>query len=302
MQDSLLAPRSAWLPAAFAAIGRHRFLTTRQIAAAVGIDAAAVSAALDALVAEHLVVRLHPTRMLDGPDAGPAFALSRRGAAMLAGTTGNAAIVPNTKKSLYMLAHELAVNDLAIVLERLRATGKFKLLRWETAREKIATQGALVDRAGRRRIPLVADALAVVEIGAGATALLIEVDRGTVPVARMKAKYGAYCAWARENGALRKFGIRSLRMLTLAPSPARLARLRDAAIEATDGRGTGLHWVALQRDVAVNAPEKVLAACWCVARRGDETRTLFEPTSTTAADEPAPAHDADPSGVHAGPA
>ena len=181
MQQSLLAPRAVWLATALVAVGRHRFLTARQVGALVGVPFAEVAVVLDALAAERMLTRLRPTQMLGGPEPDAAYALTRRGAGLVARATGSEApSVPSGRKSLYMLAHELALNELAIVLEVLHAKQRLRLLRWETAREKIAASAHLLERHGSRRVPLVADALAVVESDGKTNALLVEIDRGKI--------------------------------------------------------------------------------------------------------------------------
>ncbi len=285
MQDSPLAPRPAWLAGALNAIGRHRFLTARQLAAVVDVVASDVAAVLDALVVERILVRLHPTRMLDGPEPDAAFALTRRGAALVASATGARPAVANTKRSMYMLAHELAVNDLAIVFEVLHAKRRLRLLRWETTREKIACHAHVRDRGSLRRVPLVADALAVLDVGGRTSTLLVEVDRNTLGIPRMRTKYAGYHAWWREDGPLQRFGTKSLRVLTLAPTPGRVERLRACAIDATEGRASGLFWFGEQAVANVALPARILDAAFTPAKREDATRqALFATTAVPAAD------------------
>jgi len=263
MQNPENNPRPAWLPAALDAVGRHQFLTGRQVAALAAVDQAEVRPTLEGLVAEKILVRLQPTRGLDGAPPGPAFALTRRGAALVAGATGRPAPrVPNPGKSLYMLAHDLGRNEIGIVLEILDRSGRLRLLRWETARTRIGASVQLPLRGRALRVPLVADALAIVEVAGKTDALLVEIDMGTVSLPRMRTKYAAYLAWWREGGPERRFGQKALRVLTIAPNEKRLYRLREAALAATDGRGSGLFWFGEQKLVDAGRPPLLLGPGW----------------------------------------
>jgi hypothetical protein len=276
MQDSLLASRPAWLPAALAALGRHQFLTARQIAALVAAPPAEVKAVLAALVAEKLLVPLEPTRMLDSANVESAFALTRRGAMLLARSSGARALrVPSPRKSLYMLAHELARNELGVVLEILDRDGKLRLLRWETARTRIGDSVTIVVGGHPLRVPLVADALAVFEISGKPDALLVEIDMGTVSIPRMRTKYAGYLAWWREGGPERRFGLRSLRVLTIVPNENRLSRLREAAVQANDGKASGMFWFGEQKQVDVGHPERLVGPDWTTTAGNDVPAALW---------------------------
>jgi hypothetical protein len=276
LQQNLLTPRPAWLPAAFRALARHRFLTAPQLAAVADTPVVEIATALDGLVAERLFVKLHPTATLEGPRPEPAFALTRNGAKLHAVETGEPAPpIPHPRRSLFTLAHELAVTEVGIVLETLHATNAIILRRWETSREKIAASVLLYAQRRLDRVPLVADGYAVIERDGVLDGFLVECDRGTVSVARMQKKFAGYLAWSREGGPEKRFGIRRLRVLVIVPNDGRLARLRDAAIEATGG--TGLISFAVQADVAVTSPERFLGAVWRAARpMADAPHALFD--------------------------
>lgn len=273
-QDSLLHPRPAWLVEALTAITRHEFLSAMQLAARLALPLAEVPVALDALVLEGLLKRLTAPNDLRG-DPGPvAYTLTRRGAELLADATGEEPIaVLSPRKALYLLAHDLARNEFALVLERLDEAGALRLLRWETARTRIADVTHVAERGRPWRVPLVADGLSVVEVGGCATGLLLEQDQGTVSIERKRRKYRGYDAWWREGGPVRRFGLRSFRVLTIAPNPTRAARLREATLEATDSRGSRLLWFARQQDVH---PDRLLGPVWQVAGHDNGRCRLFD--------------------------
>ncbi len=277
LQDSLLAPRPAWLAEALGLLARYRFLTARQIAAVIGRTEAEVAVAMDALATEGVLQTLLPTTLSLAALRTPAFALTRAGLACITneGLTNPNHIVRPLRSS-FTLAHELLVNELALVLQRLDANNTLRLLSWQTARERIAEVTHLAEKGRVVRVPLVADALAIVEHRGERSGLLVEIDMGTVSTKTMCRKFAGYQAWWSEGGPARRFGLTATRVLTIAPAPRRLARLRELAVEAVNGRGSGLHWLLPHEAVDVTAPERFLAPVARVGRAGDdEPRPLF---------------------------
>ena len=85
----------------------------------------------------------------------------------------------------------------------------------------------------------------------------------------MTTKYRGYLGWMRDQGPERRFGVKSLRVLTVAPTPTRVARLRDAGLDATDGRGSGFLWFVSESVLDCAEPEKILMPTCSVARAND---------------------------------
>jgi len=272
LQENLLHPRPSWLPAALAAIGRHGFLTARQIGVVVHKDLVEVRDALGALALEGLLDGLMPTHAARGHEVAPAYALTRTGSQVLRSIDAHVPVVVSSPgKSRYILAHDIERNEFSLVLEGLAERGAIVLHRFETAREKIAAVGYVATAGAQVRVPLVADALAVVGIAGATTVLLVEIDRGTIGIDKMCLKYRGYLSWFRDQGPLRRFGLASLRVLTVAPTAARMKRLREAAKEATDGRGSGLFWFCEASAADCTAPETLLAPVFATARPGETT-------------------------------
>lgn len=267
------------MPDALAVLARHRFATARQLGARLSIDAAEIAAVCATLVTEGALRELRQTTLVTRDGAAPTYALTPAGLSLVA--VDPAALRPRatqTLRSAFSLAHELMVNELALALERLDARGALRLLSWTTVRERIASVTSLAERGRAVRVPLVADALAVVEVHGERHGLLVEVDMGTVSATTMRRKYAGYHAWWEEGGPVRRFGLPALRVVTVAPAPRRLARLRSLAIDAIDGRGSGLHWFIAHDAIDVAAPERLLDACATLGKAGDEAlRPLFRP-------------------------
>lgn len=201
LQDSLLSPRPAWLAEALGLLARYRFLTVRQVAAALGLTEHEVAAALQGLVAEGVLQTLTPTTLVLAAPKSPAFALTRAGLACIANESGtNPHHVVRPLRSSLTLAHELMVNELALVFLKLDRQDVIRLLSWQTARERIADVAHVNERGHALRVPLVADALAVIEHQGRQTGLLVEVDMGTVSAKTMRRKFQGYHAWWAEGG------------------------------------------------------------------------------------------------------
>lgn len=270
LQDNLLAPHPPWFPDALAAIGRHAFLTASQIASAVTAHRDDVVPVLQNLVKNGLLQMLVPTHCPGKGAVEAAFVLSRIGIRVLRSMRERATVrLVRADKSRYTLAHDLLRNELAMVFELLDRQGHLRLERWETTREKIAAVGYVEDKGVRRRVPLVADALAVLEVQDRSTAFLVEIDMGTVGIERMRAKYRGYLSWFHEDGPVRRFGTKSMRVLTVAPTDTRISRLREAAIDATGGRGSGFLWFLPEAAIDASAPEKILGHTCMIAKPGD---------------------------------
>lgn len=264
LQESLLDPNPPWALDALHAIHRHQALKPAQVAALVAADPATVPSGLRALRRRGLLSLVRVSR---GDADDDAFLLSGVGLLALqrAGLAPPGRATPRPHGP-YALAHDLERNQLGVALERLDAEGAIVLERWTTARTALGFAAHLPVKGSLVRVPLVADAFAVVRHRGRTDGLLVEVDMGSVSLARMRAKYAGYARWWRDGGPMRRFGLRSLRVLTLASTPARLRQLVACAAEATGGQGMGLLWFGTLDLLRADAPEALLGPVWV---RGD---------------------------------
>jgi hypothetical protein len=253
MQPTLLAPEPPWLPELLSTLAEHEVLSKPQLAALLGRPRTEVDGALAPMIA-----RGHVGQLVGDVTRETGHRLTTKGAHYLAELTGEEASRTRPFRATTMLAHELLKNDLAVVLKLLQDAGKIELLRWETSSEALADAVRVMRGTRSERIPLVADALAVLATPSGPTALLVEIDMGTVSLARMRTKYEGYITWWRGGGPERRFGLRSLRVLTIANREARAARLREAAAEVADSGSHGLLWFAAGDVLDFDAPERLL--------------------------------------------
>jgi len=279
MQASLLTPHPPWIADVLAVLARHRFASARQLAHRLGVDEGGVASTLAVLAHDGALRVLRQSTFAVRDAAAPAYALTPAGLALVeVDPAGLRPRATRTLRSALSLAHEMMVNEFALALERLAGMGRLRLLSWHTARERVGDVTHLAVKGRVVRVPLVADGLAIVEVHGRRLGLLVEVDMATVSVSTMRRKFAGYFDWWNAGGAARRFGLAATRVLTIAPAPRRLERLRSLAIETNDGRGTGLLWFLPHAAVDVGRPELLFDATATVGKAGDDKpRSLFHP-------------------------
>lgn len=239
-------------PRLLALLGACRFLTASDIAAA-GIGAEDVAAA----DAAGCLLRLQFQRRVTDEERAEVLALSRAGAKELGRTLAvDSSSVPhstrsNSRRSAFFLDHTLATNAFALALAGgCRAIG-VDLLSWEHDRDRLADSVSMVSLNGEyQRVALEADGLAICRGPRGTEGLLMEIDRGTEPPSYLGRKYAGYLEWWKEGRHAKRFGVRPIRIVTIAPDERRLSRLRQACHEATGGQAGGLFWFAAEDCIA----------------------------------------------------
>ncbi len=185
------------------------------------------------------------------------------------------------RRSGRKLAHDVLVGECVLAVRALAKVGAIDLMGVEADDAKL-TMSTVIPGPPPVRVPLRPDALSMARTERGPSALLVEVDRGTISRDRMKQKYAGFLAWHAQGGPDRDWNVRALRILTVVPSEARMNALHDAALAANHGRRSGLLLFALQRDVAAYHAERLLGP---IARPlgGAELVPLFERTPSRAA-------------------
>jgi hypothetical protein len=189
-------------------------------------------------------------------------ALTTAGGRALTSATGRqvaGVTAARLKRTSQKRMHDVLVGEAALSVIALAKDGAIRLVGVETDDRKLATV-VHVTELGKEpeRIVLQPDALIVTDGPRGNEALLLEIDRSTTAPARMQTRYRGALAWQREGGPARDFGTKSLRVVTLVPTKARLERLRAAALEANGGRRTGFLLFGLLDDYTVFTRERWL--------------------------------------------
>jgi hypothetical protein len=227
---------------------------------------------LQMIVRRRLAFRFPLQRKLTDAETTDVFAVSRRGAIELARALSlDASTVPSsTQKSCtrtpMFLDHTLGVSTFALALARgltsLGAPGA--LLSWESDAERLAdavhvmTEKGFIDRQ-----PLVADGLAVVLGPRGPEGLLVEVDRNSERPSYLGRKFRGYLEWWQKGGHERRFDVKAIRLLTVAPDAKRAERLREACREAMGGKQSGLFAFAAEDSLVKDG---ILAPVWSTLR------------------------------------
>lgn len=209
------------------------------------------------------------------------IALARRGAEALARETGLEVktipyLTPSSfTRSLFTLEHALAISELGVVLEHLNESEPdFALTHWEISPQKLAASVFLPTPKGRVRVPLVADAQFSASRHGEVSSFLVEMDRGTIDLKRMKQKLAGYLHWWREGGPEERFGMRNLRLLILVPNEKRRENLRRILTDLCAKGGAGFFWLGLHSEMKARSPQDFLAAHW-LKPRSDELLSLF---------------------------
>ncbi len=188
-------------------------------------------------------------------------ALTRLGARALESATGmhvESMSLARLRAGSQKRAHDTFVGETALAMMVLADTGDLELVGIETDDRKLA-MSVLLAEPGRapEHVSLRPDALVVIEGSRGRTALLIEVDRGTVSLDAMERRYRGYIAWHDEQGPMRDLGTRAVRIITIASSNAREDALHARALTANNGKRSGLMLFARQDDVSVCVAERL---------------------------------------------
>lgn len=244
----------------FRALASARFARESQLlafAGPLGLDRELLEAWIASGLIHRATVRLD---VISGPDE-PYLALTRQGARILGAETGYTveAVSPSSlKRASQKRAHDVVVGDIALAVLALERDRNIELMGIETDTRKLAMLHTTVP-AGRdaERIHLVPDAYLLTRGPRGLVGLLVEVDRGTVSVARMRKKYAGYLSWKREGGPLRDLGVSAVRVLTTAPAKAREKRLLGAALGANEGRRSGLMLFTLEEHLSASHPGRM---------------------------------------------
>jgi hypothetical protein len=254
-------------------LGDYRFMSTPQLTALHFPSPARTQARLRQLVDAGLACKVFmPVRPYDA-SAKTIYALAGAGARLLVERRGGPRpryLTERERRSGLFLDHTLRRNDLRVVLEQLHTQRvDVDFLTWRQAPEEVrAVVEAPVRTRRPERIPLVPDGFFALRHDGHCQGFLVEIDMGTVRLERMRARYRGYWAWHRWGRARTRYGPLPLRVLTLTTTARRLENLRKAAMKSPIGgtTGTNLFWFAQLDQLDLDAPEKLLAACWTTAQ------------------------------------
>lgn len=213
-------------------------------------------------VMQRVLVRLYDHGFLErkflpilGWNSPTLYVLDRKGADLLRAEYGLEDLVwYNTSKDLKMdfLEHTTAINDCRISITNAATAAGYELLKWLTE----ADLKADYDRVGIRApsgktqsVSLIPDSYFVLKTPNGYAHFFLEVDRGTETTGRFKTKILAYMAYYQSGAYERRYGSKSMRIVTVTKGKKRLDGLKQATEEVG---GKRRFWFALGSDLTAD--------------------------------------------------
>jgi hypothetical protein len=246
--------------ATFRALAAARFAPSHELLALLAPEGLSRDL-LDAWVAAGLLHQGAVPLELLKPEATAYLALTAKGArefAMMTGRSLKGISRALLRRSAQTRAHEVAKGSIVMALLAAEREQLIELTGIEAEDKRLATSAVITTDKGPSRIGLQADLFVGYAREHKPAALLVEVDRGTVSVARMEAKYRGYLAWKAFGGPERDFNARALRIVTTVPNARRLEQLHAAALKASGGRRSGLLLFALHEHFSARYPERLV--------------------------------------------
>jgi len=205
------------------------------------------------------------------------YLLDRRGAELLRAEYGLETVrwqAKDNRVSTDFVEHLLGINEVRIAVTLACRELGYRVLTWLGEAELKADYDRVTLRASsgkRREVPVIPDSYFALETPRGKAHFFLELDRGTMTLKRFQTKVAAYQAYYRSGEYERRYGARSLRVLTVTLGERRLANLK-ATTEAAGGRGW--FWFGLLEQMT--ADQVLDGTVWQVAGQEGE-RALIGP-------------------------
>ena len=178
----------------------------------------------------------------------------------------------NQELSPLFLEHLLQINDFRVAVTVAARNLDYTLEKWLDDYQLKADYDRVVIQTphGRKRtVSLIPDGYCVLQVPQGRACFFLELDRGTMTRSRFRDKVLAYQAYIASGKYEKRYGTRSLRVLTVTSGPKRLESLREEAEQAGGGR---VFWFI--RSDQVSHEEVLSGAVWEVAN-SVETEVLI---------------------------
>jgi hypothetical protein len=160
------------------------------------------------------------------------------------------------------LEHALAINDVRIAVTLACRQPGFQVLEWHSETQLKQDYDRVRLRGRRQPVPVVPDSYFALDTPRGKAHFFLELDRGTMTTKRFRGKVEAYLEYYKSGGYEKRYGTRSLRVLTVTLSEARLSNLKAVTEEAGGG---GWFWFAELSQL--KAKTVLTAPVWRVAGR-----------------------------------
>lgn len=250
------------------AVYECRVLTTQHLQTLFFPSAHTAYARLSALYHHGLLERKFLGLYADKMNTPILYILDKRGAELLRAERGIEVVWTRDSRLLTttFLEHTLAINTVRVaVMKACQTTAGISLLTWQGENDLKADYDRVNIRSESGRlvnVSVIPDSYFALQTPHGAAHFFLELDRGTMTTKRFKTKIVAYQTYYAGGGYVRRFGARSLRVLTVTTSAIRAENLRLVAEQAG---GKQRYWfTALERvqpDTVLHDP------IWQVATR-----------------------------------
>jgi hypothetical protein len=257
------------------AVYKHRFLRRNQIQALFFPSRNTANRRLQGLFQHGFLKRLLPPVQLGEGREQAIYALDERGADLIAAEKGVAREdvrwrKKDNKASFLFLDHSLHINDFRIAIALAANARGYRIARWLDERE-IKSLRERVPAPGKQRrcLPVTPDAFFEVDLGDRRAGFFLEMDMGTMTNKRFKDKVRAYIIYKTQGYYQKKFGIASLRVLTVTTSHRRLRNLKRATERVS---GQSLFWFTTFKALS---GERITHQVWQIASQ-EGSVTLFK--------------------------
>lgn len=265
------------------AVYRFRVLSQAQIAALFFGSAATAQFRLEKLYDHQFLERRFLPVSLGEGRSPTLYILDRRGVETLRSERGYDAIKWfGTSKRLTadFLSHSIAVNDVMVQVTLACRKHGFELVQWQGENEVKADYDRVTVQSGtgrRERMPVVPDSFFTILAHERRYPFFLELDRGTMTLARFKNKVRAYLAYYKSGAYEKRYGLRSIRLLTVVSTKSqdggarRLANLKAATEALTKER-----WFWFAPLAELTAATILTARVWYQATE-NEMKALITP-------------------------
>lgn len=170
------------------------------------------------------------------------------------------------------LAHSLAISEFRLKLTLACRASDIPLLEWRGERElkKNYDTVSIKTASGMcRSVPIIPDGYFVLQTAEGKRHFALELDRGTMEGKRFRTKVEGYNTYAEDGAYTKRFGTKSLRVLTVTESERRLKNLKRVTEQAG---GKNRFWFACLNTLEVNSI--LFEPAWYVAGRTEHHALL----------------------------
>lgn len=180
------------------------------------------------------------------------YMLDRRGAELLRSELGYDGITWTSKSQDVgqpFLEHTLAINDVRVAITIACRAQDYTLLDWRSEADLKGSYDRVTiqSRSGSKElVSLIPDSFFVVQTPKGKAPFFLEVDRGTETTSRFQDKIRAYQAYVQSGAYEKRYGYKSVRVLTVAFSQKRLESLKTVTGEVG---GKERYWFALHGEI-----------------------------------------------------